>query len=266
VLSSLLPGLREIRAPLAAGCVWLLCGWLVVGHNAPPPSTAKGVLADLYRLAGLLGKPVTLAAFAVLAYVLGVLSTALMDNLVYAGNLIHRTRLAPLSPETWLVTRIEATVEQMIMNRIMDRFGRDDALRQDVKVTLAELLADEEHRSAAQERWGASDADSIVGLAERSLVRRWRLLWDVVDLTGPVEYVSHHAWLFARSAQRDATTTGDDRGRHWAEGDFRLALVLPLIALLVVLAARSSWLWLAGGVVPPYPDFPWLDSQEPSRE
>jgi hypothetical protein len=41
VLTSLLPGLRELRAPLSAGTIWLLAGWFAVEPSVPASGEAS---------------------------------------------------------------------------------------------------------------------------------------------------------------------------------------------------------------------------------
>lgn len=48
VLGSLLPGVREVRAPLAAGYTWLLVAWLLYGSDAS--QHPSGLAVDLKRL------------------------------------------------------------------------------------------------------------------------------------------------------------------------------------------------------------------------
>ncbi|MEH0543979.1 hypothetical protein QA802_13055 [Streptomyces sp. B21-105] len=76
MLTSLLPGMRNLRAPLAAGSLWLMALWLAIGRELPKPDSASGVLADLYDAADWAGKPAVFAALAFAAYLLGAISTA----------------------------------------------------------------------------------------------------------------------------------------------------------------------------------------------
>ncbi len=70
MLSSLLPGLREVRTPLTCGYVWLVVAWLLVGAEIPtekPSSQAMGLLWDLGTHVGKVGvlTAVSFAAFLV---------------------------------------------------------------------------------------------------------------------------------------------------------------------------------------------------------
>ena len=72
MLVNLLPGLRELRAPLASGFVWLLTGWLIFAPRVPLASNAKGIWEDLYRLGEGVGRPGVLAAATFAAYIVGI--------------------------------------------------------------------------------------------------------------------------------------------------------------------------------------------------
>lgn len=71
VLSSLLPGIRHVRAPLVSGCCFLFSAWLVWGRHLPKPQEATGLLGDVYGLATQLGHPVVIAITGFVAYLLG---------------------------------------------------------------------------------------------------------------------------------------------------------------------------------------------------
>lgn len=71
LLANLLPGLRDVRAPLSTGCIWLLTLWLILEDRVPTPQRAHGVWASLYRLGDLIGPAGVLASGAFLAYLVG---------------------------------------------------------------------------------------------------------------------------------------------------------------------------------------------------
>lgn len=71
MLAQILPGLREIRGPLAAGFLWLLLGWLILHDDV---ASADGAIKELVDL----GEHLTDAALAAIAsfaaYLVGSLS------------------------------------------------------------------------------------------------------------------------------------------------------------------------------------------------
>lgn len=72
MLASLLPGLRDLRTPLAVGYLWVVALWLLL-HDWWPESVeaATGPTKFLYELSAPLGSAATLAALSFVVYLLG---------------------------------------------------------------------------------------------------------------------------------------------------------------------------------------------------
>jgi hypothetical protein len=71
MLASLLPGLREIRAPLAAGYLWLVAGWVAFHDNVARQAEHSHGLAALSALKDDVGTGAFAAAITFVAYLLG---------------------------------------------------------------------------------------------------------------------------------------------------------------------------------------------------
>ena len=74
MLASILPGLREVRTPLAVGYLWLLNLWLWWGNKLPrqaPEDSEWSAASRIFELSGWLGKGATVAAVSFAAYLLG---------------------------------------------------------------------------------------------------------------------------------------------------------------------------------------------------
>jgi hypothetical protein len=71
LLLNLLPGLRELRAPLAAGYVWLASVGILFGRVIPHERPARGLLADIWSLADIVGSAAILAAVTFVAFLVG---------------------------------------------------------------------------------------------------------------------------------------------------------------------------------------------------
>jgi hypothetical protein len=84
VLAGVLPGLREIRAPLAAGYLWFLFGWLVVGDDV---GAAGGVLGRLVDLGGNLAPGAVAVAASFAAYLVGSMSNDLFGRALLSYTL-----------------------------------------------------------------------------------------------------------------------------------------------------------------------------------
>jgi hypothetical protein len=76
---SLLPGVRELRAPLTAGMLWLFAGYIGIAPLLPSDLSKvdQPLSKDVILLAGRLESGVVLAALAFIAYLIGMLSSAL---------------------------------------------------------------------------------------------------------------------------------------------------------------------------------------------
>jgi hypothetical protein len=68
---NLLPGVRELRTPLACGYVWLLSLWLLFHERISTRSGAAGVYKMLLQTSDFLGKGPTIAALSFAAFILG---------------------------------------------------------------------------------------------------------------------------------------------------------------------------------------------------
>jgi len=81
MLTNLLPGLRDLRAPLSAGYLWLAAGWLYFAPQLPSSvNDAQGVLKDIYRVIQA-SSPVTVAAgLTFAAYIIGIFFTGLLTG------------------------------------------------------------------------------------------------------------------------------------------------------------------------------------------
>lgn len=106
MFASLLPGLRHIRAPLAAGFVWLLGGWLLLADHVPAKQDATGGLETLIALGERLN-PVALGAVAAFsAYVVGAIAAEILGPVTRDLSMIYQTfRGNPPSERTGAVPR-----------------------------------------------------------------------------------------------------------------------------------------------------------------
>jgi hypothetical protein len=84
-LTSLLPGLREVRAPLAGGYLWLLLIWLVADPERPD-SEKGGFYGRLEEVANALPLVGQAIAVSIAAYLIGSLFTSLFLRLARGVN------------------------------------------------------------------------------------------------------------------------------------------------------------------------------------
>ncbi|WP_308490926.1 hypothetical protein [Microbacterium terrisoli] len=82
MISSLLPGLRDVRVPLAAGFMWLVVLWLIFYSAIPSEESATGLAAEVYRVLGVFGPAGLTAAVTFVAYLLGMLMVAILNPIL----------------------------------------------------------------------------------------------------------------------------------------------------------------------------------------
>lgn len=97
---NLLPGLRELRTPLATGYIWLLTLWFTLYNHIPARGKASGIAQSAYQLVDFLGKPALLAAASFLAFLIGLVQVdpGTIRNVVF--------RLVGHNTATWLLRRM----------------------------------------------------------------------------------------------------------------------------------------------------------------
>jgi hypothetical protein len=109
---NLLPGVRELRTPLACGYVWLLSLWLLFHDRFSTRSDAAGVYKTLLQASDFLGKGPTIAALSFAAFILGSLVEIRASGFFLSFAKGHRIFRAFMHPNvglgsvdlTWRVT------------------------------------------------------------------------------------------------------------------------------------------------------------------
>jgi hypothetical protein len=310
MLPNLLPGLRDLRAPLAAGYLWLAAGWLYLAPQLPASvNEAQGILEDIYRVVNASG-PITVAAgLAFVAYLLGILST---------GLLIRPIRFIVKLPVYILAVPlvIPALISIMLLERstsMESKLNDFFAAIQNVKWRLHapslpsiradqlalrrmsnRVLMDEDYRgillTQLRDRLGAILSNSSLTLGRDGL-RRLQFVRDLMDdesmddnakeaeileriskyldegyleaaeaLVLSVVNVNHHGrdildelTLVPERLVGDRPATYERWDRLRAEGEFRQAVVPPLLAMIGVLLVRGvlGWPLVLLSIVPP---------------
>jgi hypothetical protein len=234
VLASLLPGLRQLRAPLAAGFIWLVTAWLGLSELIPHRDAATGVLRDVYDLAGVAGEAGLSATAGFVAYLLGILSWQLTAGLAsvparFRALVAHqgyRGRALPPPSRAGRLALAEAVVGELAKRAETDL---------DLKATLQQAA-----RSCQETRPLEDDDVKARLITVRLDVDRY-----VQDLVADLSLMPLR--LLDDDKKKDLYAEFD---RRRAEAEFRAAVALPPVALAIVPAARASP-WFALGLVLP---------------
>jgi hypothetical protein len=219
VLGSLLPGVREVRAPLAAGYTWLLAAWLLYGSDASQHPT--GVTLDLKRLHEQVSTAGSAVALSFVAYLIGVFSIAATG--VLAGWTIRTLRpfvTARLRRTPWwfadVASRTDAALEIVV------------ARRMDEMAAALEVVSRVEPLAVHEQLAGIVDPVIRRPTEHRIAERLQEAVGEEFDQMGR-QLIGREPELFGEY----------DRLR--AEAELRAGLVLPGIAL------GATLVWVGGG-------------------
>ncbi|GAA3827631.1 hypothetical protein ACFS5L_30465 [Streptomyces phyllanthi] len=287
VLASLLPGLRDLRTPLTVGYLWLICGWLWFRDALLRRATARGPIADLYALDGVLPSATFLAALTFIAYFLGSIVELdaagarwidpIRPNRASWEAVADRFRIRLDEGESLTTERYAAAIAAW--NRTApSRTAKRTTLR--TNVSLEELR--EEQGFAALEAahprgWvlavdGEPESWTLVTIRGRRTIRHvhWRrsLTGRAVDWRGPelpltdltvrgLPSLALAALYALRDELPDLATrllierpeVFDKYDRLLAEASIRINMFLPVTVLVSTLALRAHWLWWFGLVM-----------------
>lgn len=255
LFSSLIPGIREIRAPLFAGYLWLLCAWLVFD----PSLSAHGGNPTLERVAEAAEavKPVGAAiAGSVAAYLVGSLIQGVIGSVSTALTSLQVIRrvepirdweeqepgsLQPLSviadiadPSRGLrlarvITRNSQAVRAVA--ELADSELTDSYRRLRATVAQCERLAG---RVMLVELNGSADPPFVrlrIGKGgESEEVEEF-----AIPQFSPVSELTSETALLQTRLTELAEGTGAEVERLQAESQFRLTLAAPLVVLILIL-------------------------------
>jgi hypothetical protein len=235
LITNLLPGLRDLRTPLATGYLWLLALWLLF-HKYMPTSVAaaKGPLRSLYELGDFVGKGAILAAATFIAYLLGSLlarplaarldvpsdetdENLFQDHEPKPGGWLHFTNAhLTVSALTQLISFVESRLHEV--RDIID----SQLHRQILEARKVPAIQKENDPGSPILNLHSAYGSSIVAdfeLVGIQLQARNRNFWDTYD-------------------------------RKTAEMDFRYGIVWPLAAVIIIVSWQSSLFWLFLLIIP----------------
>jgi hypothetical protein len=220
MLASLLPGLRDLRTPLAVGYLWLVALWLLLHSHIPTSiAGASGPLRSLYELGSLVGNAAVLTALSFISYLLGSLLLVRISPRAYVFYGRRSIEPAPIPTSN-------AGIVSVI-------FGshRGESLYTQLRTFVEARLREE-----------AEDLGRSMSHYEESQV-----------LGEEIEYIQEIAIdLDAVSIQLQAKNRDlwDTHDRYTAEAQFRLGIAVPLAAIIVISAIQSTLFWLFLIIVP----------------
>jgi hypothetical protein len=255
MLMNLLPGLRDLRAPLAAGYLWLAGLWLLLADIVPPRSTATGVVAHVYSLTHDLGRGVILAAVSFTAYLIGAVLSVDIDGPVVnvlskisirrirGYRYIYRVRQRFLADDrtvgrqmttAWAYGRTSEKIDndtRAFVWRIKESVHRLNPVESELSDT----------KRAAIREWN----DSVrTGVGFYAVGSDWAYkVWEGLAMTMLSDLTDEMRQLVTQlRVSNDSLFDQYDRAR--GEAEFRLSVAFPLIFISATLAWKWTPLWL----------------------
>lgn len=256
MIASLLPGLRELRAPLTAGYIWLLGLWLSL-RSLVPTDQPLGIYRDIVDLANWAGKPAILAASALVAYIIGTLSITgtgliaiVLEKIL---DLIGRGKLAWLEPAHLGRINVNEILHDAVLNRLSSRFLDDPPFRDAVIDHISQLQTE-------SMRWRTSSylpailesehGDRLKQRAVENYLTRWTLLNYIVDTDPFIEVARQDLEYLAPRLIGREDAVYNEYDRLMAEGLFRISMFLPMVYLFGSLTLMTSPSWAIGFAAP----------------
>jgi hypothetical protein len=223
MLASLLPGLRDLRVPLATGFLWLVVLWLLTYPVIPTQDEASGLAAEVYEALEVFGPAALIAGITFVAYIVGIL-------LARPGNLTIQAllRLAGKSgPRLSSSSRIESLQLASRTAAEMVRVGAE----------LPGELTEEQiyFEGSDDRRIGSRSAQE----AHESFMSIARALSERMD--GEIA-------LVATRLLADSRDLFDRYDRAEAEAAFRFSIALPLVAISALVPWRLELEWWGYGL------------------
>lgn len=227
VLSSLLPGLREFRSPLAAGYLWVTTMALVWIDLSLEGEDASSYLSNFFGFGQWLGKAGTLAVVGFAAYIVGILSVSVTNPAVQRAARKHRAgkRAAPGLADAPLSLR------------------GIDALRGFVLDKSAEMLKAEPSslgltQPALRLLSRNPDSEALLAAIGSNLHQSGRiaLVRSHLNIDGQVHSIIDDLELVPKRFAANRSDVYANYDRQVAEGEFRAAIALPILFLGIVIS------------------------------
>lgn len=257
MLASLLPGLRELRTPLAAGYIWLAGLWLSLRSILRLADHSTGIGRDIVNLTDWAGKPATFAIITFVAYLVGTLSSAATDIIDRTAgwmvSTIGRGHLERLKPAYWAYAGEKGALLNAVANRLSGRFLEDQSFR-DAVMKHAVGLQEAHAQGGVSYRLpyvlASEQGERLEQQAVDSYRARRELLLSIIDTDPFVDIAQRDLEYVAPRLIGKEDIVYGEYDRLDTEGSFRINLFLPLVYLFGSLALIASPWWAMGFVAP----------------
>jgi hypothetical protein len=238
---NLLPGLRELRAPLAAGYLWLVALWLSLGRMGWLPTKrppGNGEVARLWDLGGALGKTVVLAAVTFVAYLIG--SFVEMNPDGRTAALLKPVVLADRRP--WYLRQRHQEKSAEVYEAYRESHDKFMSFPASQATSVARSISLEARRDLIAALHGRRMLPGYIGSPPQPPEED--LLDEIIADSIIFQIVQEIQQLASRLLVKNQDLYGR-YDRQMAEASVRMNVSIPLTALLVLVTWLSSFsVWL----------------------
>lgn len=234
MLTTILPGLRDLRTPLATGYLWLVALFLIFAELVPKPDSDIAIVRQVFDLSTALGTTTLLAVASFIAYLIG---AAVSIEEVSVSKLVPRLRRFHLIRKKHELTRIKDIQQQpytttyslshyeQLLNDTVDRVI-------DVGKLYTDMVSD-----------NSQDALYFRGftIGKGSMGNKTLEFRDTLSQLN--SHIEKEQPIIANKLHSENSPLWDDYDREIAEGNFRISVAAPLTAVLLAIFTRF-WLYV----------------------
>jgi len=240
VLSNLLPGVREIRTPLAAGYLLLLAGVALLHEKLFVPIAPNGLFGHLRSAFSALGTTALIAVLSFAAYVIGIVWQVVWQWL--AGRMAVRIASRDLKdvyrtlPNAALAGVTRGTIRDVLnlaAFRLQKELGRPNSELSRSRSNFAASLGKVADLATTSR---ASNEENLLAVGAKALLAS--AVEDLIEIV-PVRL---------RSRERESWLIWDQAR---SEAEFRSTIALPIGAVFVAVAIEGGAWWSCGLVATP---------------
>ncbi|MCZ4078636.1 hypothetical protein O1W68_11840 [Rhodococcus sp. H36-A4] len=244
MLTAILPGLRDLRTPLATGYLWLVAMFLAFADILPTAESENAMIAQVFDIASGLGTTAILAVLSFVAYLIG---SALSLEDLNLDSMTAALRRYPVKfiREKHVRKQPRPTIDVPYSEHLLshfEKFANDTVTNYETALNAYEIDTNGHDYELAPFR-GFFHGKGSLGNVD--MMHREKL----IQFQSAIDDESA---IIANKLHSDESPLWNDYDRELAEGNFRVSVTPPLFVIAIFLFIRYcfeagiSWQLLLG--------------------
>ncbi|MCZ4559701.1 hypothetical protein O4160_02470 [Rhodococcus sp. IEGM 1401] len=230
MLTTILPGLRDLRTPLATGYLWLVALFLACADILPTAESESQLIGQVFDIANGLGTTAVLAVLSFVAYLLGSALSTEEINLDSLTRTLRRFKVK-LIKEKYVRKQPRPTVDVPYSEHLLTHFEK---YANDTVTNYESTLGAYEQATNGQD-YGLPPFKAFFhgrgSLGNTDMMHREKLNQFQSTIDDERE-------IIANKLHSDESPLWDDYDREMAEGNFRVSITPPLLVIAMILSIR----------------------------